>query len=148
VTEPTPDREALDTAKGLTDAVKGLREDVKGLRRYGKRNRWFIAVDVALTIVLAAVTVIAIHASSDASSATASASSARAAAAVAARDNRALCLSGNAARKAQIEPWEILISLSTPPKSAKQKHLIDLFIDKLHQIYAPRNCSHITAGNP
>ena len=148
MTEPIPDREALDTAKGLTGALREIGGQISGLTAAVRRSRHMIVgLTVSLCIDLARTVVVAVFAV-QAHDANDSAVAARDAAAVAAQDNKALCLSGNVARAQQIKPWEILISLSTPPKSSEQKHLIDLFLADLKKIYAPRNCSHITAGSP
>jgi hypothetical protein len=148
VSEPTPDSEALATAKGLTGALEAIGEKIEGLTGAVATSRHMIialavslCIDVALTIVVAVFAVQA-HDASD------SAVAARLTAAVAARDNRALCLSGNVARAEQIEPWEDLLALSKPPKTAAQKRLVDEFVAKLHKIYEPRDCSHISPGAP
>lgn len=148
MTEPIPDREALETAKNLTGALKEIGGQVASLTVAVRRSRHLIiglaislCIDVALTIVVAVFAV-------QAHDANASAVAAKDAAGVAAQDNKALCLSGNVARAQQIKPWEILISLGTPPKTAAQKRLIDEFLADLKKIYAPRNCSHITPGAP
>jgi hypothetical protein len=148
VTEPTPDREALETAKNLTGALQEIGGQVASLTAAVRRSRHLIiglavslCIDVALTIVVAVFAV-------QAHDANASAIAAKDAAGVAAQDNKNLCLSSNVARAQQIKPWQDLLALSAPPRTAEQKHLIDLFLADLATIYAPRNCNHISSGNP
>ena len=74
MTDGTPDREALDTAQNLTKGMKTLAEEVKRLRRYGHHNRWFILVDIALTVLLAVVGTVSVHAADQAANAATTAS--------------------------------------------------------------------------
>ena len=148
MTESAPDREALEAAKGLKGALDAIGEKIDGLTGAVRRSKHMIialavslCIDVTLTVIVAVFAV-------QAHDANASAIAAKDAAAVAAKENRALCLSGNAARAEQIKPWEILIGLSKMPQSAAQRREIAVFVADLHKIYAPRNCAHITPAAP
>jgi hypothetical protein len=149
VTEPTPDREALDTAKGLTEQVKGLREEVKGLRTYGRRSRWYIFIDVALTIVLAVVTVVAIHASQDATTARSSAASAKTAAAAEHSSLLASCVLGNQTRAQEIQLWTHLAQVASPAphltraQIAQNRKKVAALLAYIRTVFAPRPCQKL-----
>lgn len=138
MTDQHPDRETLDTAKGLTDALGPMAAEVKRLRTYGRNNRKFVIVDVLLTVALAATGAVSVHAAQTASSAAA--------------NNRALCQSSNVARAQSIELWDYLLALppakGAPPPSAEQKERVAAFRAFLDKVYEPRNCSHVSPGNP
>jgi hypothetical protein len=142
VTEPTPEREALATAKSLIEGVRALGEEVKGLRGSVHRSWWYIGVDVALTIVLAVVTVIAIHASSDASGA-------RAAASAEHSSLIAACLLGNQTRAQEIDLWDHLAAISKPGPGetkrqiAKGQREVGMLLAYIKATFAPRPCAKL-----
>ena len=144
--------EALATAKSLTGALEGMTAQLSALTAYGKKNRHLIAgLAVSLTLdliltVFVAVTAIQAH------DANTSAQAARAVAVVAAQNNRNLCLSNNVARAQSIELWDYLLALppakGAPPPSAQQKERVAAFRAFLDKVYQPRNCVHVSPGNP
>jgi hypothetical protein len=143
VTEPTPDREALDTAKGLTDALKGVREELERVNQRVSRSRHIIfalavslCVDVALTVILGLVAVQAHDASNSATRATATAQHAYA-------SNKALCLDTNVSRHQTILVWEHLLTSAGPPKTAAGRTFERSFEAYLAKVYAPRDCTHL-----
>lgn len=112
-------------------------------------------VDIALTIVVAVFAFQAHAADDNATAAHAAARAARVAAAdartiarLADHDSKALCLSSNVARAQQIGLWDYLISLSTGPRTEAEQKLLAKFEHHLRAIYAPRDCDHLTPGNP
>jgi len=60
---------------------------------------------------------------------------------VAQQDQRALCESGNTARAQQIELWQYIIGLSSPPKTPQQKQNVALFEAYLKTVFKPRDCN-------
>ena len=67
-----------------------------------------------------------------------------------------LCLAGNEARRQQVQLWDELISLSSPPAGetaaarARRKVITREFIAYVHTVFAPRNCAAVTGpgGKP
>jgi hypothetical protein len=129
------DATTIATAQGLTEALGAMAAEVKQLRTYGRRNRKFIWFDVALTILLTAVSVVAVFAIQSAHDAE--------------QNNRALCLSSNVARAQQIDLWNFAIALGKgKPQTAQQKEITARFEAHLHTLFKPRNCSHVNPGKP
>ena len=129
------DAETLATAKDLTGALTQMAAEVKRLRKFGRTNRRFIVFDVLLTIALAATGAVSVHATQTASSASAS--------------NLALCQSSNVARAQQVELWDFVLSLSSgKPQTARQEKNVAEFRQHLEAIFAPRDCGHVSPGNP
>ena len=129
------DANALETAKDLTTALNDVAAEVKRLRKFGRTNRRFIVFDVLLTIALAVTGAVSVHAAQTANSVSAS--------------NRALCESSNVARAQQIELWNFVLSLSSgKPQTAQQKKNVAEFRQHLDAIFAPRDCGHVSPGNP
>ena len=143
------DAQTRATAQDLTAALNVLAAEVKRLRTYGRKNRAWIVFDVLLTVALGISSFIAVHASVSAHDAQEAAVAARAAAVVAEQDNRNLCLSSNVARSQQIELWTFVIGLGKgKPQTAQQKENIEAFRHELALIDGPRDCSHVSPGNP
>ena len=146
------DEETRATAQGLTAALNDMAAEVKRLRTYGRRNRTYIVFDVLLTVALGVSSFVAVHASQSAHDAQTAAAAARAAVQVAEQDNRNLCLSSNVARAQSIELWDYLLALpaakGTPPPSAQQKKRVAEFRAFLDKVYAARDCTHVSPGNP
>lgn len=132
MTEQIPDREAIDTAQGLIGVVRGLTAEVKHLRRYGRTNRKFVLIDIALTLAVFLAGGLAVRATQSASDANSA--------------QLALCQSSNVARHQQIDLWDFLIHLSGPPRTAKGRKLIGAFEHHLEVVYAPRNCAALGKG--
>jgi hypothetical protein len=144
VSEPTPDREALDTARGLTEALSGVRAELARLNDRVRRSRHIIfalavslCIDVALTVILGLVAVQAHNASNSATKATATAQHAYA-------SNKALCVDTNVSRHQTILVWEHLLESAGPPKNAAGRAFETSFISYLSKVYAPRNCTHLS----
>jgi hypothetical protein len=146
MTEPKPD--PIATARGLTDALKATAAEVERLRKYGRTNRKFVVVDVALTVLLAVVGLLSAHAVSQSS-----------AASVLATQNHtaqiAICQSGNQARAQNEQLWNFIIALSTsspprPGETAAQKaageRIIGLLKAKVTMTFKSRNCQQLTNG--
>ena len=132
MSENKPDREALDKAADLTGSLNRMADEVRRLRRYGRTNRRFVLVDIALTLAVFFAGALAVHASSRANSADSA--------------QLALCQSSNVARAQQIDLWEFLIHLSPPPRTARGRELIAKFEHHLHVVYAPRDCAALGKG--
>lgn len=132
MSENTPDREALDAAGRLTDALAKTAAEVSALRRYGRHNRWFIAFDIVLTVLLTLSGGIAVHAVQTATRADSA--------------QLALCRAGNTARAQQAELWDYLISLSKPPRTAQGRRLVGEFEHHLRVVFAPRDCARLGQG--
>ena len=133
------DREdAVQAARDQTAAMTALADEVKRLRRFGRNNRKFIVVDVLLTLALAATGAVSVHATQTANSAAA--------------NNRSLCQSSNVARAQSIELWDYLLALppakGAAPPSAQQKERAAAFRAFLDKVYQPRDCAHVSPGNP
>jgi hypothetical protein len=146
VSEPTPDREALDTAKGLTDALKGVRDELQRLNERVSRSRHMIfalalslCVDVALTVILGLVAVQAHDASNQAASATSQARHAYA-------SNFALCQASNTSRRQTIGVWDTLLGDLGKPKTQAARVFEQSFKAYLARTYAPRDCKSLGAG--
>ncbi len=142
MTVPTPDREALETAKGLTGALTGMRDELKAVNAYGRRTRhivWLtivsVLLDVALSIVVTvfavkvhdnAVTLNQLHAT-----------------------NVTACQAGNQTRAKQDLIWHELAMLSKPapgtPKAQirKQRKAVQGFLALVDKAEAPRNCARL-----
>lgn len=141
MSEPTPDREALNTARDLTRALAGVREELQRLNDRVRRSRHIIialaislCVDVALTVILGLVAVQAHDASNSATRATSTAQHAYA-------SNKALCLDTNVSRHQTILVWEHLLMSAGPPKTAAGRTFESSFITYLQRTYAPRDCA-------
>jgi len=127
------DSETLATAKDLTGALTAMAAEVKRLRTYGRRNRKFIWIDIALTILLSGVGALSVHATQSASQANSA--------------QLALCQAGNTARAQQVRLWDYITDLppvkGSPPPSAAQKKRVADFKAYLNTVFAPRDCSHL-----
>ena len=142
------DAEALATARGLTGALEGMTAELGRLAAYGHRNRrmiWGLIVSIALDLILTAFVAVTAIQAHDANT---SAQAAKAVASVAQQNNRALCLSSNVARAQQIDLWDYLLGLSARPETAQQRKVITEFKAHLSLIFAPRDCDHVSPGNP
>lgn len=138
----------IQTAQNLTEALRGMAGQLTALNDRLKRTRHVVlglvvslVLDFALTAGVATVAVQAHHADSNAASA-------QSIAHATAANSTALCLSSNHARAQQVELWDYLLSLGSPPKTGHQRKVITEFKAHLLVIFAPRNCSHVSPGNP
>lgn len=124
-----PDREAITTAQDLSKSLTAMAAEVKRLRTYGRRNRLFVLVDIALTAAVFLAGGIGIHAADQAATADSA--------------QLALCRSSNVSRAQQVELWDYLLSLAQPPKTKQGRELIAKFEHHLHVVFAPRDCSSL-----
>ena len=145
MTEPKPD--PIATAQGLTRALQERTEETR-LRRYGRLNRMFILVDIALTVLLAGVGALSAHAVSQSSAASTLAQQNHTAQIV-------TCQAGNQAREQNEQLWTFLINLSVaqparPGETAAEKaageRLIRLLRGKVSATFAPRDCQKLAGG--
>lgn len=148
MTEPTPDREALNTARGLTEALGGVRAELERLNGRVRRSRHIIialavslCVDVALTIILGLVAVQAHDASNQATDASSRATRATATAQHAYASNKALCEASNTSRRQTIGVWDTLLGDLGEPKTQAARVFERSFKAYLAKTYAPRNCA-------
>jgi hypothetical protein len=125
-------RDPVQTAKDLTAAVGTLSKEVARLRRFGRHNRWFILVDIVLTVALSLFGALAVHSAQIASRASSA--------------QLALCQAGNVARAQQVGIWDYLLTLSGPPKTPQARVLITKFEHRLKVVFMPRNCARL--GQP
>jgi hypothetical protein len=152
VTEPTPDREVLDAARSLTDALGGVQSELQRLNQRVSRSRHMIvalaislAIDLALTIVVAIFAVQAHDASDRATSATASAVHATQVAGHAYASNYALCQASNTARHQTVGVWKHLLDEAGPPKTPAARRFEASFIAYIQRTYRARNCKALGA---
>jgi hypothetical protein len=135
VTDGNPDREALDAAQNLTKGMKSLADEVKRLRTYGHHNRWFVLVDIGLTVLLTVFGYLSVHADTQARNAAASAAAQHASLISA-------CGSGNQTRAEQVQLWTHLYdqALTTHHLTAAQKAADERLIAYIHHVFAQKNC--------
>jgi hypothetical protein len=162
--QPDP-AEAIGTAQTLAAALDGMAERLAevnassetrdaDLTRYGRANRhriWvtyaLLAVDVALTIVVAFLAVQAGNASSRAESATARAAAATAAESALHTAQVSGCVAGNQERSGELALWTYLFHASTPGDAAQQK-AVALFMQQVDRTFSPRDCAKAYALTP
>lgn len=127
-------QDPIATAQGLTTAVQALAGEVSQLRKYGRNNRRFVVVDIALTVLLSGVGALSVHAAQAADQAQAA--------------QLALCKLGNESRAEQLQIWTHVIALSAAGKTqtAQQKETAAAFRVYLGQAVAPRDCARIATG--
>ena len=116
MSEPSPDREAIDAAAGLTGALESLTGELKRLRAYGRTNRHLIVitfVSIALDLMLTFLLVFTYG-------------TARSAGEAAAAQHETLvsaCQAGNQTRAEQIQLWQYVLHLGKAPKTAAARSL-------------------------
>jgi hypothetical protein len=135
MTEQQRDAATRAAAQDLTGALKAVTAEVKRLRRIGRRNTAFIIIDVALTILLAAVGYVSVHAAQSAAHANSA--------------QLALCQAGNVARAQQIQIWTHLIAVSATgkPQTAQQLKTAAEFAVYIRRSLAPRDCAALGKGS-
>jgi cell division protein FtsB len=144
VTDGNGDREALDTAQGLTRAVGSLSAEVKRLRTYGRRNRAYVLVDVALTVLLAVFGAVSVHAANQAADASTAANQTRV-------SSISACQAGNVTRAQEVMLWTHLAQISKPPphetpvQKAKDLRQIDVLLAYIRHVFAKRDCEKVYA---
>lgn len=145
MTDPDP----IVQAASLEKSMNRLGEKITGLTKYGKRSRHLIvalacslAFDILLSAMLGLVALSAKHASERATVATSAARTAH-------NGLVLTCQAGNEARKTEIQLWDYVITLSAdqpPPPGqtvAQHQQVIDQFLNHLHTVFAPRDCSKV-----
>lgn len=140
MTDGSPDREALDIAQNLTKGMKSLADEVKRLRTYGHHNRWFVLVDIGLTVLLTVFGYLSVHANTAAQHANDSAAAQHASLISA-------CQSGNQTRAEQVQLWTHLYdeALSSGHVTAAQKAADERLIAYVRHVFAPKNCKAVYA---
>jgi hypothetical protein len=154
VTEPTPDQEAISTARALTAVLGGVQGELKAVNerqdkaeRFSHRSRVIIVITVASLLIDLAVTGLYISNSIRLDHATAELQHTRATVAEVHQTLIAGCLAGNGTKRGQIEVWHKLASLtppapSTPPSvAAQQEKKVQAFLAYVAKINAPRDCA-------
>ena len=131
MTEHSPGPEALARAQGLTDALTEMAAEVRRLRTYGRRNRAFVIVVIALSLAIILAGGIAVHATGEAETAVSA--------------QLALCQSSNVARAQQVSLWEFLIHLGAPPRTAKGRMRVSEFEHHLYVVFAKRDCAALAS---
>ena len=140
----TPPQQPAVTVTQILDALAETRgelaatkDEITRLRKFGKHNRAFILVDVALTILLTVFGYLSVHATQSANSAKAG--------------QLALCQAGNTARAQQVQLWTHLIDTppapGTPKRTPTQQKQLDDFRAYVVHVFAPRDCARITEGH-
>jgi hypothetical protein len=148
------DSEALATARGQTEAMQRLAAEVKGLRRSGRRTWKFVLVDIALTVLLAAIGFLAVHAGQSASSAGESARDAQAATSALRAAAVVSCQQTNTAREQNEQLWAYILTLfgPRPDETAAQKaqgeKVLATLRAKVGTTFAPRDCAALLKGKP
>jgi hypothetical protein len=135
----TPERkDPVTTAENLGASIDGMSAELGRLRKYGRHNRWFVVVDVVLTVVLALTGGLAVHSAQVASQAS--------------KAQLALCQAGNVARAQQIVLWDHLLSVAKAPphETAAQREqrlkTVGAFRAYVHRVFRSRDCSKL--GQP
>lgn len=143
MTEQTPPQPTLQAALSavtdLASRVTKLTAEVVRLRTYGRHNRWFVVIDIILTIGFAFATYVAVDAS---------AAAGRNGVTIAQLHATQLngCRAGNQTRAQEIGLWVHLAALGKPapgetPKQIKaSEHEIAQFLAFVKSTFAPRDC--------
>lgn len=137
--EPTTLQAVLAALKDLAARMTTLTAEVVHLRKYGKRNRRYIVIDIALTVVIAAVSYVAVHAESSAHQ-----NGVTIAQLHATQVNG--CRAGNQTRVQEIQLWTHLASVATPAPGEthrqiiKGKRTVAALLAYIRSTFRPRNC--------
>ena len=140
MSDATPDREAISAAKGLTGALEAVAGELKYLRNYGRTNRHLIVVtfaSIALDLILTFFLVFTYSTAHDAGQ-------------VASAEHSSLiasCVAGNQTRAEQVQLWDHLAALSTPPphetpaQKARGEQEIAMLLQYIRRVFKPRDCA-------
>lgn len=147
------EQEAIDAAHSLTETLQGTADELAGMRRelaamntYGHRNRHLIAgvavsiaLDIALTVIVAVIGIQAHHASDVAS--------------LAAAQNHASalasCRTSNVSRAAEVQLWTHLVAVTPPAAGTKPavataaRLRASALLAYVRKTFAPRDCAQI-----
>lgn len=144
MTEQTPSQNPLQAALAavtdLASRVTTLTAEVVRLRTYGRHNRWFIAIDIILTIGFAFATYVAVDASSAADRNGVTISQLHQA-------QVASCRGGNQTRSQEIQLWAHLAAVSkpapgsTPKEVAASKREVAQLLAYIRMTFRPRDCA-------
>lgn len=165
----TPQPDPVQTACDLTAALNGVsarlaevktasedRDTALGkqderIEKHGRRSRWLIWVDVALTVALAVTGFFLAHANSRADTASASAAAAEARASAVTTAQQSLhtaliegCESTNARYAQQLVFWDFLFGTAKGKPSAE----LVRFEALVKEAFAPRDCQKVYAITP
>lgn len=127
MTEPARPADPRAAIASVLEELKDTRAEIVRLRTYGRRNRTFVLVDIALTVLLTVLGGGVVHAIQSAGHANSA--------------QLALCQATNTSRAQQIGIWQFVLNLSGPPRTAHEKQIRDKFLARLHETYAPRDCA-------
>jgi hypothetical protein len=143
VTERTPEQVPLQAAltalKDLSSRVVTLTEEVVRLRTYGRRNRWFVVLDVILTVGLAVSGLVSVHATDTADRNGVTISQLHA-------TQVSGCKAGNQTRAQEITLWTHLASVSKAPPHLTRRQIaanrreIAQLLAYIRMTFAPRDC--------
>lgn len=135
-----PLQAALAAVTGLSERVTKLTGEVVNLRRYGRRNRRYIFIDVALTVVIAAVSWVAFDASATADQNGVTIAQLHA-------TQVSGCLAGNQTRVQEIKLWEHLAKIASPAphltkaQIAANKREVAALLAYIRMTFQPRDCA-------
>lgn len=161
MTEPTPDQEAISTARALTAVLGGVQGELKAVNerqdkaeRFSHRSRVIIVITVISLLIDLTVTGLFInnnvrldHATAALHATTMELQHTRATVAEVHQTLLAGCLAGNQNKHGQVLIWKKLASLtppaaSTPPAvAAQQEAKVQKFLAFVEQVDGPRNCA-------
>lgn len=139
---------ALAAVTDLAERVTKLTAEVVRLRTYGRRNRWFIVIDIILTLGFAASGYVSVHASETANRNGVTIAQLHA-------TQVSGCQAGNQTRAQEITLWTHLASISRPPPHLTKRQLaanrreIAELIAYIKHTFAPRDCAklyHLRGG--
>jgi hypothetical protein len=163
VTDPTPDQEAISTARALTAVLGGVQGELKAVNerqdkadRFSHRSRVIIVFTVISLLIDLAVTGLFInnnvrldHATAALHATTMQLQRTRATVAEFHQTIVAGCQAGNANKHGQILIWSKLASLSPPPATtppsvaAQQEAKVQAFLAFVGRVDAPRDCAAV-----
>ena len=129
MTEPSADSEALAVARALTESLNGMQRELKAVRQHSRRTRLLVIVaiistafDIAATTIGLVALTLALHASAS---------------------NAALCQASNTSRAQQLQLWDHLFAIASPPATPAAREQVAEFRAYLDRDFAPRDCAHL-----
>jgi hypothetical protein len=120
---------ALDDTKG---ELKAAGDELARLRKYGRRNRLWIVIDIALTLLLSGVGALSVHAVQSAGQANSSAGQIHA-------SNLAACQAGNIRLVKQRRALDAILS-QVPPQTAAARAIVSKDVGYILAGWEPRDC--------
>jgi len=122
----------LEALNATVDELKATKDEVAKLKTFGRRNRLFIAVDVALTVLLSVFGALTVHATQSADQATRFADQIHA-------NNVAGCEANNVRLTKQEKALDAILS-QVPPQNAVERAIVAKDLGFIMAGWAPRNC--------